>query len=103
MRDWLKQRKTLVNQSCSCCSRLLLPSFIRDGVYCLSFYYNMNGFHVNKLRVVKRATSGQLVDVWVKKHNQGRQWHSVHVTADLSSSQQVSATVNIIGSASKCS
>ncbi|KAI0230364.1 MAM and LDL-receptor class A domain-containing protein 2, partial [Lamellibrachia satsuma] len=65
---------------------IMLPSFNEDGDYCLSFYYNMNGFHINTLQVVNRHSSGLLVNLWMKKHHQGSQWNAAQVTANLHSS-----------------
>jgi len=75
--------------------RMLLPSFNREGEHCLSFHYNMNGFHINTLQVVKRTTSGELVNLWEKKGHQGPQWLAGQVTVDLHSSDQVSTPVNM--------
>lgn len=80
------------------CCRIMLPSSKRDGVYCLSFYYNMNGYHINTLQVAKRTFSGQLINLWTKKHNQGPQWHAAQVTATVYSSEQVSMTVDTFNS-----
>ncbi|KAI0215091.1 Zinc metalloproteinase dpy-31 [Lamellibrachia satsuma] len=68
---------------------ILLPSFGRGGTYCLSFYYNMNGFHINELRVIKRTSSDQQVQLWSKKHDQGQMWFVADVTVDMRSSDQL--------------
>ena len=80
------------------CCRIMLPAFNRDGDYCLSFNYNMNGWHINTLQVVKRVSSGHLVHLWSKEGNKGPQWHSAQVTANLYSSEQVSTNVDRLGS-----
>ena len=90
-----------VTRDAPLCCRIMLRAFNRDGDYCLSFNYNMNGWHINTLQVVKRAPSGHLVHLWTKKGKQGPQWHSAQVTANLYSSEQVSTATDTLGSTVK--
>ena len=85
----------LANCNLSFFFRIVLPSFNREGEHCLSFHYNMNGFHINTLHVVKRTTSGEQVNLWKKKGHQGPQWHGGQVTVDLHRYDQVSTPVNM--------
>ena len=78
--------------------RIVLPSGYQDGVHCLSFKYNMHGWHINKLQVDKRTASGQEVNLWTKERRQGPEWHAGHVQVDLRSTDQVSITVDMSSS-----
>ncbi|KAK2175033.1 hypothetical protein NP493_756g00054 [Ridgeia piscesae] len=69
---------------------IVLPSGYQDGVHCLSFKYNMHGWHINKLQVDKRTASGQEVNLWTKERRQGPEWHAGHVQVDLRSTDQLS-------------
>ena len=75
--------------------RILLPSFTRDGDFCLSFSFNMYGYHVNMLRVAKLVASGQLVTLWKMKGQQGPHWQTAQFNVDLRTADQVSTIVDM--------
>ncbi|KAK2175032.1 hypothetical protein NP493_756g00046 [Ridgeia piscesae] len=77
---------------------ILLPSFTRDGDFCLSFSFNMYGYHVNMLRVAKLVASGQLVTLWKMKGQQGPHWQTAQFNVDLRTADQL-AFIGIRGEA----
>lgn len=69
-------------------ARLLSPSLLSYGKYCVEFFYHMYGASMGSLRVnVETSSSKHLV--WSIHGNQGRKWRFGQVEIDLKTSSKV--------------
>ncbi|KAK2188838.1 hypothetical protein NP493_122g05011 [Ridgeia piscesae] len=69
---------------------MLFPKFLPKGIVCVKFKYHMFGKYINKLRLVRRSSSGRLMKVWSMMGQKGNKWRSAVVNVKLTSSDQVS-------------
>ena len=64
--------------------------FEKRGQVCLSFYYNMFGFHVNLLETVIKRASGRREYPFQMEGQQGRDWRAAGVDFYLNYGDRVS-------------
>ena len=68
--------------------RLFFPRLNFSGEVCVDFYYHMFGFHINTLKLVRKADSQSNV-VWIKSREIGNYWLHASVGVNLSTNSQV--------------
>ena len=73
---------------------MFLPAVPSSQTYCVRFFYNMFGFHINELILSKQ--SGSNADtrsyIWSIAHQQGPLWHEFKTSVELEAGDRLLLT-----------